>query len=649
MSAIPATPTPEGADARAPARVYRERAAHFRQIADALGRQSRWVSNFRGLAFGTAAVAAALATLGGNAAAGPVALAAAIVFVALVVWHARVIALEDEAQRLARVNADARARVEDAWQDLPDDGARFAVDAHPYSGDLDLFGRGSLYQRLNVAHTRFGQEALAGFLTAPSPPRVVRMRQEAARALAPRLDDRQRLEALSIAVVEPPTAGAPNDSTQKRKKPAEPPDPEPLLGWAESPPELTPRRGLVVLLHVLPVATVLAFAAWRLVGLPAALWAVPFAAQLVVLTSLRGVSDRAFAAVSTTQGAFLRYGPMFELVEGFDLPSELLFGIRKELAASTVRPSAAMRRFERVLGWFELRHNGLIHPFVNAFLLWDLHCVLRLEKWKADAGRHARGWFRALGEVEALASFAALAHDEPGFAWPEIVAGPARFEATGLGHPLIPPARRIENDVSLTEPGHALLVTGSNMSGKSTWLRSMGIAAVMALAGAPVAARKLRLSELAVRSSMKISDSLRQGVSHFYAEVARLKGVLDATSGELPVFFLLDEILHGTNSDERQVGARWILAELLRRGAIGAVSTHDVGLCRLPEELMDRVTQCHFRESVDNGAMTFDYRLRPGPVAGGNALRLMRLVGLEVPLPDDSPAGVVPSRTTVEP
>jgi DNA mismatch repair ATPase MutS len=163
----------------------------------------------------------------------------------------------------------------------------------------------------------------------------------------------------------------------------------------------------------------------------------------------------------------------------------------------------------------------------------------------------------------------------------------------------------------------------------------MGLSAVLAFAGAPVSAKRLRLSPLAVQTSIKISDSLAQGVSHFYAEVSRLKAVVDASSREVPVLFLLDEILHGTNSEERKTGARWVIARLLEHGAIGAVSTHDQGLCQLPEGLMERVEQCHFRETVDAGKMSFDYRLRPGPVSGGNALRLMRLVGLEVPLSTD--------------
>jgi len=175
-------------------------------------------------------------------------------------------------------------------------------------------------------------------------------------------------------------------------------------------------------------------------------------------------------------------------------------------------------------------------------------------------------------------------------------------------------------------------MTGSNMSGKSTLLRAMGLAGVMALAGAPVCAVQLRMSRSVVRTSIRIRDSLERGVSHFYAELSKLKAVLEATAAPGPVLFLLDEILHGTNSRERQIGARWLLSELIARGAIGAATTHDMGLTRLPDDLMRRVELRHFRESVREGQMTFDYMLRPGPVTSGNALRLMRRLGLSVPL-----------------
>jgi DNA mismatch repair ATPase MutS len=291
-----------------------------------------------------------------------------------------------------------------------------------------------------------------------------------------------------------------------------------------------------------------------------------------------------------------------------------------------------MNRFRRAVGWYDLRHNGLIHPFVNAFTCWDVHCTVRLEKWQVESGKRVRNWFTTLGELEALSSFAGLTHDQPDFAFPEIQESGACYEADSLGHPLIDDPNRVTNSVSLPSGGRALLITGSNMSGKSTLLRSMGLAAVMAYAGAPVAAKSLRLARMAVGTSIRVSDSLESGVSHFYAEVRKLKAVVDATDGPLPVLFLLDEILHGTNSRERQIGARWILAEMLARGACGAVSTHDMELCRLPDDLMTRVTQVHFRESVQNDQMTFDYKLREGAVTAGNALRVMQLAGLSVPL-----------------
>jgi DNA mismatch repair ATPase MutS len=348
--------------------------------------------------------------------------------------------------------------------------------------------------------------------------------------------------------------------------------------------------------------------------------------------SRRGNPSRVFHAVSATQGAYLRYAPLFELLESLELDAPLVRRLREEALQSSVRPSESMRRFQRGLGWFELRHNGMIHPFANVFLLWDVHCVLGLEAWQARAGRFVRRWFQAIGDLEALSSFAGLAHDDAGYSFPKVSAEGAHFTAEGLAHPLIAAERRVANDVSLPEAGRALLVTGSNMSGKSTLLRSMGLATVMALAGAPACARRLAISPLAVRTSIRISDSLEHGVSHFYAEVGKIKAVLDATGEGTTVFFLLDEILHGTNSEERQIGARWVLAELLRRGALGAVSTHDIELCRLDSPLMNRVALHHFREQVKNDAMSFDYTLRTGPVEGGNALRLMRLSGIDVPL-----------------
>jgi hypothetical protein len=607
-------------------KLYSERAARFSRDADALAARSRLVSNLRGLAFGLFSVPGVMALFDkAPSLTGPLAGAGALMFALLVAWHARVIEAEEDARRWARVNRDALARVTGRWHELLEDGKRFIDAAHPYAEDVDLFGKGSLYQRVSVAHTRFGQDALARYLSAPASLADIERRQQAVRAFAPPLDERQRLEANALAAAEP--------SGSRRGSPVAAPDPDPLLRWAESEPVLSRKPLLIWAARILPFVTLAGAVAAAGFGAPTYTWALPLIVQIMVGFSAREPTARTFTAVSSTEGAFLRYGAMLEVLEQLEARSPLLEELRARVTASGGgSASRAMRDFRSGVGWFDLRHNGLVHPFANALLLWDIHCTVRLERWQERHGNAARSWFVALGELEALSSLSGLAHDEPDFCFPEVADGAAVFVAEALGHPLIPPAARVPNDVSLPGPGTALLVTGSNMSGKSTLLRAMGLAAVMALAGGPVCARKLRTARFAVGTSIRISDSLARGVSHFYAELNKLKAVVDASGGSAPLLFLLDEILHGTNSRERQIGARWVLAELLERGATGAVSTHDMALCRLSDQLMARVTQVHFRESVANGKMTFDYKLRPGPVTEGNALRLMRTLGLEVPL-----------------
>jgi hypothetical protein len=604
--------------------LYQGRHAAAQADADALERVSDRVSNLRGLSFAAVAGAGVSLLLGKYLETAVVVLGVGLVaFAVLIVWHGRVIARESEARRRSLVNADALLRVTGRFRELAQDGKRFQGLEHPYADDLDLFGPNSVFQRVSVAHTRFGEDALGRYLREPATPGEVARRQTAVRVLAPELDLRQRFEALSFGVLK--------DERRSGMTRRSVPDPEPLFQWAKRTDGVSTDPLLAWGARLLPPLTIAALVAWtRGVSPFFFLGGLMLSAYLVARGSAS--TGRAFLACSSTEGAFRSYGPMLALVEGlaFDVP--LLTDLKKRLGSSERPPSVAMGELERILGWFELRHNGLVYPIVNLFTLWDVHCTLALEAWRKRTAATLEDWFAVLGEVEALSSLAGLAHDEPTFCFPEVSGELPTFEAEGLGHPLIGGNDRKVNDVKLAEPGTALLVTGSNMSGKSTLLRAMGIAAVLAFAGAPVCARRLRLTPLVVRTSIRVSDSLERGVSHFYAEVKKLKAVVDAVNGGARVLFLLDEILHGTNSRERQVGARWVLAEMLAKGAVGAVSTHDEELCRLTPELMSRVHLVHFRETVKDGAMTFDYALREGPVQGGNALRVMRLAGLGVPL-----------------
>jgi hypothetical protein len=622
--------------------LYRARAQRFAEQARRLEARSALLANLRGLSFGSLVIASAFLLFGSEPLiAALVAGLSLVAFLVLVVVHARVINAEDDSKRWMLVNQLGERRVTGRWRRLPEDGRAFAEDGHPYADDLDLFGPASLFQRISVAHTKFGQARLAEMLRTPAASETIRLRQEAAQALAGELEIRQRLQALGLALVDRTRSLLEDDeqastlrASRQRKGADGLPDPELLLRWAESGPRLAHKPWLVWTSRVLPIVTLLGVSSVYLFGAPHLSWTIPLLFQVVLVFKTRAETAEIFTAVSSTEGAFLRYGAMLELVERLNLDSALIQSLKRDLLSGERPPSVSMKEFRSKVGWFDLRHNGLVHPFAALLLLWDIHCVLALESWQRRSGAKARAWLLALGEIEALSSFGTLAYEEPGFTFPEISDGPAVYVARELGHPLIDADQRVANDVNLPEPGSALLVTGSNMSGKSTLLRAMGLSAVMAFAGAPVCARHLRIAPASIRTSIRIRDSLEAGVSHFYAELHKLKAVLDATRDAKPVLFLLDEILHGTNSRERQIGARWLLGELLERNALGAVSTHDMGLCRLPEErLQRRVIMVHFRENVEHGKMTFDYRLRSGPVTAGNALRLMQLIGLAVPLP----------------
>jgi len=604
---------------------YQQRAVAHRADAERLARRSALVSNLRGLSFAIAVVGLVSAAVSDDERIGvAVGLVAVAVFLGLVALHARVLSAEDLAWRFWRVNENAGQRARDEWQTLAEDGAEFQDPEHPFSGDLDVFGPRSVFQFINVAHTSYGQSALAGYLSKLDERDVIVERQRAVRELVAQLELRQELEAYTLRSANPPGQRASQNTAAL--------DLQALIQWAESEPVLSPHTALVIGARVLPALTLIGFVVSRWFGLPALCWAVPLAVQIALSLRAGAAAAGVFSAVSSSPGAFARLRPMLRLLETSTFEAPMLSRLCAVLGTGERSASQQMRRFERVLGWFELRHNGMLYPFINVLFLWDVNCVVALEKWQRESGRALSPWLHALGQWEALSSLAGAAYDNPDFTFPEISGERSVFEGKALGHPLISARQRVENDVIMAGPGSALLVTGSNMSGKSTLLRAMGLAAVLGYAGSAVCAASMRLSPMRVHTSMRISDSLSAGVSHFYAELKKLRVALVATHGEVPVFFLLDEILHGTNSEERQVGARWVLGQMIQAGATGAVSTHDMALCELPPTLMHKVRTVHLRESVDGERMTFDYKVRPGPVSGGNALLLMRSLGLDVPL-----------------
>jgi hypothetical protein len=302
-------------------------------------------------------------------------------------------------------------------------------------------------------------------------------------------------------------------------------------------------------------------------------------------------------------------------------------------ARTSARPGTRASRAIAQLHWLvelhDWQHNQFFAP-IGAALLWGTHLAWAIEAWRRVHGRHVRAWLATVGEFEALSSLSAYRFEHPDDVWAEMVDGPPVFDGTGVGHPLIPAAKMVRNDVHLDGPTRLLVVSGSNMSGKSTLLRTVGINTVLALAGAPVRAARLRVTPLAIGATLRIQDSLQEGRSRFYAEITRIRHLTDIARGPLPLLFLLDELFHGTNSHDRLIGATGVLGSLLDRGAIGVITTHDLALTAIADRLSPRAANVHFDDHFEGGEIVFDFLMKPGPVTRSNALALMRSVGLDI-------------------
>jgi DNA mismatch repair ATPase MutS len=284
----------------------------------------------------------------------------------------------------------------------------------------------------------------------------------------------------------------------------------------------------------------------------------------------------------------------------------------------------------RLIQWLDARRNILFAP-LSIFILWTTQLAMAIESWREVHGPHLERWLRAAGEYESLCALSGFAFEQPATCFPEVAAdGAPHFAATAARHPLIPFERCVANDVALDAACRLLVVSGSNMSGKSTLLRTIGTNTVLAQMGAPVCATSLTLSPLRIGTSMRTQDSLIDGTSRFYAEIKRLKLVVDLAGGDRPLLFLLDEILHGTNSHDRGIGAEAVVRNLLERGAIGLITTHDLTLAGVADNLAPRARNVHFADQLTDGEMVFDYKMHEGPVQKSNALGLMRAIGLRV-------------------
>ncbi len=531
-----------------------------------------------------------------------------VAFLALVIWHERIARDKARADRAVTFYRLGVSRLDGTWAGQGRSGEEFRDLKHLYAEDLDLFGPGSLFELLSTARTRMGESTLARWLLEPAGAGEIRKRQGAVGELAKRPDLREDLAVLGDEVRAQFSAPV-------------------LLAWKRQGRVAFPRwaRLMAAVLSLLAPATLIG-AIWA--GWPPRL---AFAALVAECGCALVFRSRVRVILSSVDFPARELGLLVGMVERvlrerFESPGA------RELTASLrgagVEAPKRIRQLHRLVALLDSRRNQLFFP-VAALLLWGTQIAMAIDAWQRDNADAIEGWIEAIGAFEALSALATYAYEHPDDTAPDLVDGPGMFAAEDLGHPLLDDGG-VRNDVNLGSATRLWVVSGSNMSGKSTLLRAVGTAVVMAQAGGMVRARKVRLSPLAIGASMRLHDSLQEGASRFYAEINRIRAILGLATEGRPVVFLLDELLSGTNSHDRQIGAEAIVTTLVERGAIGLVTTHDLALAEVATRLAPHGLNVHFEDRILEGRVAFDYLLRPGVVERSNALALMRAIGIQV-------------------
>lgn len=537
-----------------------------------------------------------------------------VALLVIIDWkHRRIQENQKWAAILRDMNDQALWRFDKRWSTFPDTGEEFKDDEHPYSSDLDIFGKASLFQWANSGHTFLGRRRLATLLTQPpESASIIARRQQAIGELSKNLKWRQWFSAYGMVM------------------PGKNQDPSELVEWAKNLLPFYTKKAVILGVRSLSLVTL---GTWLML-LTTGKIPIYVPAGLLLLQYL-------FLKIHGKQRKKI-LNTVFYYRKNIELYQELLAHIEKKSFTTAHLKSMQkglrnrqeesagiqLRRLVQIADQVATRDHAMYGIF-NTLTLWDYHCLIALENWKQKSGNHLQNWLDTIGELEALSSLAILNYDHPEWTVPEIVENTPVYTAKSLGHPLLPEAARKGNALEIENGVRVLLITGSNMSGKSTYLRTTGINLVLAYAGATVCARSLTCSRMKIYTCMRVSDNLEKNISTFYAEILRIKMIVEATAVQKNVFFLLDEIFKGTNSMDRHLGAKVLIKKLIENQAAGMVSTHDLELGELEQEC-PQVRNYHFQEFFRDGKLDFDYMLRPGISETRNALYLMRAAGIEV-------------------
>lgn len=534
------------------------------------------------------------------------------------ILHGHVLRAKERAETAAEYYRKGIRRIEDRWAGTGQTGERFRDQHHVYAEDLDLFGRGCLFELLSTARLPMGESRLANWLTAGSDFETIQERQKLLSELREKIELREDLAVTGEAL-------------RARL------NPETLIAWAEGKSTLpvgATWRWLAALLSV-GAATAMVYCVylfyyfeilmvWPLLSV--------LVVESIVLARLRRSAHVVMEGVDSNAEGLLLFSQILERLEREPFASERLRDLTAELKQGNESASRAVRKFARIVYWIDAS-DSLLARISELPFLYGVQVAMAAEAWRRRWGTRMRRWADLTGEMEALLSLASYSYEHPADPFPEFVGaedGVGFFDGAELGHPLIAAEKSVRNSVRLDAKTRVLLVSGSNMSGKSTLLRVVGINTVLAMAGAPIRGARLRLTPLRIGTRIRSTDSLQEGRSSFYTEILHIRKVFDGASEAVPLIFLFDELLEGTNSKDRRIGAEGLIQALLKRRAIGMVTTHDLALTEIAPAMGKVLRNMHFEDQVDDGEMRFDYKLREGVVEKSNALELMRLIGLEM-------------------
>lgn len=588
--------------------LYQERAQDFKEQATALQARYERFGFVRLISF-IIAIAVLILLYNASPLAGVI---ATIIFLAafyrLVQWHQRLLHEKQIVEALALINQQELAFMQDDFQAFSD-GKEFIDPAHPNSIDMDIFGPYSFFQYANRTTTAMGKKRLAEYLTTVANASEIHDRQEAIEELQDQLEWRQKFRAYGMS-----TEDAPEHLEQ-------------LKIWLAQPDFIRSNSLNKAALIIAPILSFIGLYVW-IFHWPWYLSIIFFFAAFYMLKTTLDQVNQTHVQTADAGKTLAYYAYLIEHLEDKHFQSDKLQSLSSALDTDAKKASTRLKRLSYIIHQLNLRYNAFV-IILNLFTLWDLQWVYRLEKWKAEQRDDLPQWFAALAEFEALVSFATVYYNRPDWVFPEITTQPL-LEATDLGHPLIAPTDRVTNNIQIPTAGHIKLVTGSNMAGKSTFLRTVGLNIVLAMAGAPVCAQKLSLPILELYSSMRTQDALHESTSSFYAELKRLKIIIEAVEEKDNVLFLMDEILKGTNSNDRHTGSKALITQLIKSKGSGIIATHDLELGAMAEAADGAIENLCIEVAVENGKLTFDYKLKPGVSQSFNATLLMREMGIRV-------------------